>query len=106
MVSTAGRIASRPIPMAREDRPQYFHDPSVDRLLQMVLELSAEMWAVKDWQFTVTQLLAQKGVVTQADIDAFQPTPDAAAALSTKREQFVARMMSHISGKTEKLKYE
>lgn len=106
MVSTAGRIASRPIPMAREDRPVYFKDPSVDRLLQMVLELSAEMWAVKDWQFTVTSLLEQKGVLTQADIDSFQAPPAAAAELAAKREQYVSRLMAYVSGKTVKLKYD
>jgi hypothetical protein len=94
------------IPMFREDRPQYFQDPAVDRLLQMFLELAAELWATKDWQHTVTTLLAQKGIVTQADIDRFAPPADVADKIAAEREMFVHRIVRHISGKAEPLKYE
>ncbi|MCS7002747.1 MAG: hypothetical protein NZ518_07860, partial [Dehalococcoidia bacterium] len=64
-----------------------------------------ELWAVKDWQFTVTSILEQRGVLTRADIDAFQPSRPDAEALAKQRELFVGRLIRHISGQPEQLKY-
>ncbi|GIW08741.1 MAG: hypothetical protein KatS3mg060_3546 [Dehalococcoidia bacterium] len=96
----------RHIPMAREDRPQYFDDPAVDRLLQMLLELAAELWAVKDWQFVVNRLLEQRGVLTLEDVQRYQPTEDDQKLLAVEREKFVHRFIKHISPTMEPLKYE
>jgi hypothetical protein len=96
----------RHIPMAREDRPQYFDDPAVDRLLQMLLELAAELWAVKDWQFVVNRLLEQRGVVTLDEVQHYQPTAEDQQVLAVEREKFVRRFIKHISPTMEPLQYE
>jgi hypothetical protein len=97
---------TRHIPMAREDRPQYFDDPAVDRLLQMVLELAAELWAVKDWQYVVNKLLQERGVLTIDDVQAYQPNETDRAWLDAEREKFVHRFIKHISPTVEPMKYE
>ncbi|MFN8534961.1 MAG: hypothetical protein U0556_15600 [Dehalococcoidia bacterium] len=95
----------RHIPMAREDRPQYFEDPAVDRLLQMVLELSAELWAVKDWQFVVNNLLEERGVLTVEDVQTYQPAEADQQRLTAEREKFVHRLIKHISATVEPMDY-
>jgi hypothetical protein len=96
----------RHIPMAREDRPQYFDDPAVDRLLQMMLELAAELWAVKDWQFVVNRLLEERGVLTLDDVRFYQPSEADQRILAAEREKFVHRFIKHISPTMEPLKYD
>lgn len=96
----------RHIPMAREDRPQYFDDPAVDRLLQMLLELAAELWAVKDWQFVVNRLLEERGVLTLDDVRFYQPSEADQVVLAAEREKFVHRFIKHISPTMEPLKYD
>jgi hypothetical protein len=96
----------RHIPMAREDRPQYFDDPAIDRLLQMLLELAAELWAVKDWQFVVNRLLEERGVLTLAEVQQYQPSAEDQQRLAAEREKFVQRLIRHISPTGEPLRYE
>jgi hypothetical protein len=76
------------------DRPTYLTgDARLDDLARMVLELTSEVWVLKDRALVLEHLLAAKGTLAEDEIDTFQPAAELAAALRHEREALVARVM-------------
>lgn len=65
----------------------------LDDLARMVLELTSEVWVLKDRTIILEHLLAAKGTLAEAEIDQFQPAAELAAVLRREREALVARVM-------------
>ena len=74
---------------AKGERPYYFDDPAVDKLLSMLMGLAGEVSVMRDRMDTVERLAEEKGVFGQADIEAYQPTPAVLAARAKRREEFL-----------------
>lgn len=74
----------------------FFNDPAIDRLLGMIMTLSAEVWVLSDRMKSVEQLLDSKGVLSRADIDAYQPDAATAQALAADRGDFAKALMDHV----------
>ncbi|MCZ6518038.1 MAG: hypothetical protein O6763_11185 [Gammaproteobacteria bacterium] len=74
---------------AKGERPYYFDDPAVDKLLSMLMGLAGEVSVMRDRMDTVERLAEEKGVFGQADIEAYQPTPAVLAARVKRREEFL-----------------
>ena len=74
----------------------FFNDPALDRLLGMVMTLSAEVWVLSDRLKSIEHLLDGKGVITHADIDTYQPDAAAAQALAEDRSSFAKALMDHV----------
>jgi hypothetical protein len=68
-------------------------DARLDDLARMVLELTSEVWVLKDRALVLEHLLAAKGTLAEDEIDAFQPAAELAAALRREREALVARVL-------------
>lgn len=78
---------------AKGKRPAYFDDPTIDRLLSIVMALVGEVSVLRERQDTVERLLEARDAISRADIEAY--APDAAAALergATTRE-YIMRVM-------------
>jgi len=45
-----------------EESPVYFQDPALDRVVNMMMELAAQMWVQRDRMLAVEDLLAQNAV--------------------------------------------
>lgn len=86
---TAERAAYQP-------EQTFFKDPAIDRLLGMVMTLSAEVWVLSDRMRSIEHLLDTQGVLSRADLDAYQPDPETAQAIAAERSAFVKALMDHV----------
>lgn len=80
-------------------RPEqtFFADPAMDRALGVIMALATEVYVMRDRQFALERMLATRGVLDAAELDAEPAAADAAAA-AADREAFVAHLMSSVLG--------
>ena len=74
---------------ARGKRPQYFHDPAIDRCISMVMALSQEVWVMRERMDSIERLLAAGESVTPEVLDAYRPDEGALADREARREVFL-----------------
>ena len=89
-------MTGRP-PFAHEiDGPgrSYFDAIVIDNILDALMELSAEVWTLRDRNLVLEQVLAGRGIAVSDAIEQHVPTPEEAAARKAAREAFVARVYS------------
>jgi hypothetical protein len=77
-------------------RPTFFEDPSVDHLMTMVLELSAELSVVYTRLDTLERVLAEAKVIDRAGLEAYLPSADAEAERAEWRTLFLDRLFRTI----------
>ena len=83
------------------DYPVYFKDPVQDAMMNMILELSAQLWMSMDRLYALEDLLSRQGVVSAADLDSYRPDSDRAAALKARRERFTHDILRDLKSLTE-----
>ncbi|MFZ9625279.1 MAG: hypothetical protein ACO3AD_08460 [Burkholderiaceae bacterium] len=81
---------------SRNPEQTFFKDPAIDRLLGMVMTLSAEVWVLSDRMRSIEHLLDTKGVLNRADLDTYQPDAETAQAIAADRNAFVKALMDHV----------
>ncbi len=81
--------------------PVYFDSVVIDNLLEAFMELSAEVWIIRDRQHVLETVLAAQGIDAAALIEAHQPGPVEIAARGTTREAFVARLLAGFLRRTD-----
>ena len=87
---------------AQEVSPRFSPDePIAERLVRVVMNLAAELSVMRERMDTVERLLADKGAVTQADIDAWQPDAAADAERRAWREAFVQRIFADLKAEAD-----
>ena len=72
--------------------PAFLPHPLLDRLVDVVLELGAELWIERDRRRVLEQLLAERGIVRTADLEAHRDTPEQRAERLRDRDAFVRRL--------------
>ncbi|MBT4740068.1 MAG: hypothetical protein HN793_08635 [Rhodospirillaceae bacterium] len=79
----------------------YFLDeePSVDRVMKVVVALARETYVLKDRLGIVERKLDEKGVLTRADLDDYKPTDDEEKEILETRDAFVESVLSPIVAK-------
>jgi hypothetical protein len=82
----------RALPGFERGHPHYFKDPVIDHLLEIVLQLGAELWVNRDRQMVIEHLLANEGQVTPDMIDAFEPPEDFAQRQREQRQAMMQRV--------------
>ena len=78
---------------AKGKRPEFFEDPALDRLYSVVFAMAAEVSALRERQDTVERLLDEKGTISRADIDAYEPDRAAADERGLATRAYVSRIM-------------
>ena len=80
-------------------RPEqtFFTDPAIDRAMGVIMALATEVYVMRDRQSALERLLAARGVLDAAQLDA-EPTAADASAAAADREAFVAHLMSSVLG--------
>ncbi len=81
--------------------PAYFNDPLQDAMMNMILELSAQLWMSMDRLYALEDLLSRQGIVSAADLDGYKPPADRAAALKARRERFTRDILRDLTSLTE-----
>jgi hypothetical protein len=71
------------------DRPEH-----LDGLFNALMEVASEVWVLRDRFCVLEELLDERGSITRADIDAYEPGPDLAGRLATGRQAFLERVLS------------
>jgi hypothetical protein len=77
---------------ARGKRPQFNPVPGIDEAMSMILVLANELSVVRDRLDTVEKIAAAKGVMLEAEIDAFEPDQATLEARELRRQDFLARL--------------
>ena len=83
------------------DYPVYFKDPVQDAMMNMILELSAQLWMSMDRVYALEDLLSRQGIVSTADLDEYKPDAERAAALKARRERFTHDILRDLKSLTE-----
>lgn len=84
-------------------RPSYLEGAQrLDDITRMVLELTSELWILKDRTLVLEHLLASRNLLAQDEIAAFQPTAELAAQLRREREAMVARVLGALLPASER----
>ena len=84
------------------DKAVYLDNPHTDNLMSAVLNLGAEFWALKRRQLVVEKLLDQKGTVSRATVEAFNPSEEDKAAWQAERDDFIERTFSVLTRVADK----
>ena len=82
---------------ARGRRPEFTDDPMLDRLYSVTLALVAELAVTRSRLDTVERLLARRGALDPADIDAFRPDPAAAEARGRLQAEYLERVFRELA---------
>ena len=80
------------LPGFEKTNPQFFKDPMIDKLLEIVLLLGGEIWTNRDRQMITEHLLATEGVVTPDLIETFKPDEEFEQRSEELRLKFVHRL--------------
>ena len=78
---------------APSPRPDRGGGTPADRLLAMVMALAGEVSVLRERLDTIERLAAAKGVLSAADIDAYEPDEAALAARDRWRAGFLDRVL-------------
>ena len=80
------------LPGFERGHPHYFKDPMIDHLLEIVLQLGAEIWIIRDRQMVTEYLLTTEGKVTPEMIEAFKPSPEFREKMKVERGTYTRRL--------------
>jgi len=78
---------------AKGERPYFFDDPSVDKVVAMVMGLAGEVAILRDRQDTLERLLESKGLIKRNEIEAFVVTDKIAGERAAWRETFLGEIL-------------
>jgi hypothetical protein len=77
---------------AKGKRPFFLPDADDERLLNILLVVAQELAVTRERMDTIERLLAQKGVLSTDDIEAFVPTKAEANARGAWTQEYLARV--------------
>ena len=86
---------------AKGQRPAFFDDPDTDKLVSMLMGLVGEVSVMRDRMDTIERLLGEKGLLTQSDIDNFEPPEDVLMQRAETREMFLGEITRVITSELE-----
>jgi hypothetical protein len=78
---------------ARGERPYFFDDPAVDKVVAMVMGLAGEVAVLRDRQDTLERLLEARGLIARADIESYAPSALVTAERAAWREGFLGEVL-------------
>jgi hypothetical protein len=74
-------------------RKSFYSDPELDRLLARLARLMAEHWSVKERLLTIEALLKEQGLITEEQIDAYEPDEATEASWNAQRDQLIRSVL-------------
>ena len=86
---------------AKGQCPTFFDNPDTDKLVSMLMGLAGEVSVMRDRMDTVERLLGEKGLLTQSDIDNFEPSEDVLMQRAETRELFLGEITRVITSELE-----
>ena len=77
---------------AKGERPYFFDDPAVDKLLAMLMGLAGEVSVMRDRMDTIERLLQSKNIITEDEIENFQVSDEVLTQRAARREEFLSEI--------------
>jgi len=88
---------------AKGQRPLYFQDPDIDRLLAMLMGLVGEVCVIRDRLDTVERLVQKHGLFSQKDIENFVLSEQVLHERARLRETLLGEVTRIVAGDIEDL---
>ncbi len=79
------------------DGKPFLGDRRLDALVDVVLEMAAQLWVVKRRNAMLESLLVDKGVIATGDMEHHRLADDDAARLRRERSEYVATLFHSLS---------
>lgn len=79
----------------------YFMDPTVERVLNILMATVQELAVTRERLDTVERLLEAKGVIARAEIETFAPTADQAAQRGLWMQEYLNRVLRTLQQEAE-----
>ena len=89
---------------AKGHRPFFFEDPSVDKLVAMLMALVSEVAVLRERLDTHERLAESETWSSAANVEGFQASADVEGERAEWREAYVARIMRVITDELERLR--
>ncbi len=89
---------------AKGQRPKYFEDAAIDRVLAITLSLAGEVSVLRDRIDTIERLSAIGKPFGPAEVDSFEPTAEIAADRERWRSNYLEQVLLVIQQDVDDLK--
>ncbi len=76
----------------RGGRPFFFSDPAIDKVLNMVVTLGSEVWALRERLAAVEGIQERQGALAPGEVDAYEFTPEQDQKLAADRKEFIENL--------------
>ena len=88
---------------AKGERPFFFDNPDVDKLLAMLMGLAGEVSVMRDRMDTIEHLAAERGLFSAADIEAFEPSAEVMQQRAARRQEMLGEITRIVYSEIEGL---
>jgi hypothetical protein len=85
----------------RGGRPFFFADPAVDKVLNMVVKLGSEVWALRERLAAVEGIQVRQGSLGQGEVDDYEFTPEQETTLAAERKEFIDNLFRILQEQVE-----
>ncbi len=85
----------------RGGRPMFFADPAIDKVLNMVITLGSEVWALRERLMAMEALQVRTGALGATDVDDYDFTPEQEARLGGERKEFIDNLFRVLQEQVE-----
>ena len=73
----------------RGGRPFFFQDPATDKVLNMVVTLASEVWALRERLAALEAIGVRQGSLSATEVDDFEFSPEQDTRLAGERKEFI-----------------
>lgn len=88
---------------ARGERPRYFEDPAIDKVLSITMALAGEVAVLRDRVDTIERLAETNQPISRAAVDSYQPDETVRAERDAWRETFLSVVLRTVHQELEEL---
>lgn len=81
----------------------YFLTPEVERVLAITMVVAQELAVARARLDSLERLLERKGLMTRAEIEAFEPSPSEAVERGLWTQEYIARVLRIIQQEAEQI---
>ncbi|SVD20593.1 uncharacterized protein METZ01_LOCUS373447, partial [marine metagenome] len=74
---------------SKGERPYFFDDPAVDKLLAMLLAMAGELSVLRDRLDTLERIVEKKGLISRQDTESYEPDKNIIAERDVQREEYL-----------------
>lgn len=85
----------------RGGRAFFFSDPAVDKVLNMVVTLAGEVWALRERLAALEGIGVRQGSLAATEVDDYEFTPEQEERLGAQRKEFIESLFRVIEEQVE-----